>query len=202
MNPMSQKSRIGGITEAPISYKERDLITAAEKFMTGAIDFPIVEYVSVCFPKVESKLSQKIDRVWTCTTAAYHLEQQIKQDDLSQASKKITNNIQLKAARIYEHEAQRILGSVFPMEHPFWKAFYLRQQEELTKPLIAIDAFYFLTQQQKEIDYQLLTQSFKSLLKGYYLNYPNKKNQFENAKRLLVDLNLEKLQAWLNQQMV
>lgn len=189
----NNKNRIGSINQAPISWKERDLLTASEKFMTGVLDFPLVEYALPCFPKVDPIVHQKIAQVWACTTATYHLNilAEGKPDDSS-------NMHHLKAARIYEQEAQRVLGSIFPMEHQFWKAFYTRQELEVTKPLVSIDAIHFNTNCQAQIAYQLLLQSIKAILMGHYKNPTDKKNHFENAKRLLMDLPMVSLISWIN----
>ncbi len=197
----SQKARIAKIKEAPISWKERDLLTAAEKYMKGAIGFPMVEYASGCFPKIEKNTLQKIEQVWACSSAAYHL-QQLAEKGNNSVKTDFPNSLQLKAARIYEQEAQRILGSIFPIEHKFWEPFYVRQQEEMTKPLVPIDALHFSSGCQQQIAYQLLIQSFKVILEGHYTTTVTKRNHFENAKRLLVDLPMSPLQAWLNQQLV
>ncbi len=197
----SQKARIVRIKEAPISWRERDLLTAAERYMKGAINFSLVKFVSPCFSKIEIKDGYKIDQVWACTIAAFHLQKIAKAED-QKINADLLLPLYLKAARIYEQEAQRILGSIFPIEDHFWETFYIRQQQEKTKPLVALDALHLLTQSQQQIAYQLLTQSLKAILEGHYTAYQTRKNHFENAKRLLMDLPIAPLQDWLNQQLI
>ena len=108
----------------------------------------------------------------------------------------------MKAARIYELEAHRLLGSIFSLEDEFWKAFYIRQELEETKPLIALDALHFSTRCQEQIAYQLLFQSLKAIIRGYYEPKTVKKAHFENAKRLITDLPVTSLQSWINHQLL
>lgn len=194
---MSHSARISGIKEAPISWKERDLLTAAEQYMKGIIDFSLVEFSLSCFPKIDQNTSQKIDQVWACIVTAYHLQMNNKKAD-----KDCSKTLPFKAARIYEQEAQRLLGSMFSIDHKFWKAFYTRQELEATKPLVTIDALHFSSNCQAQIAYQLLLQSLKAILVGHYEAAITKKEHFENAKRLLSDLPVPQLISWLNQELI
>lgn len=194
INFMSSKERITQITSAPFSWKERDMLTAAEKYMVGTIEFPMIEYVAPCFPNLDTAIAQRISQVWRYSTAAFHLR--------TNAEELENVTIHQNAARIYELEAHRILGSIFSLEHEFWRAFYIRQELEETKPLIALDAIYHSTSGQEQIAYQLLQQSLKVILKSYYNSPLEKKVHFENAKRLLTDLPTDALIKWINQQLI
>ena len=202
---MNENKRIAGIKESPISWNEIELLTAAEIHMSDVIDIPLVEYLSACFPDLEDSKNQpyllKIDQVWNCQTAAYHLQRQAWKE-CATLKTNLLETIPFKAARIYEQEAQRNLGGIFSSEHKFWGTFYKRQRKEKTKPMVAIDALYFLSNCQEQITHQLLTQAFKNIFEGYYQNFQDKKNCFENAKRLLLELPTPELQTWLNQQLV
>ena len=193
---MSDKARISEMKDAPFSWKERDLLTAAEKYMEGVIEFPLIEYALPCFPKLDNGITQKIAQVWRYMAAAFHLQKTFEEKENGSS-----NPIQHKAARIYELEAHRILGSIFSLENEFWKAFYIRQELEETKPLIALDALHFSTRYQEQIAYQLLLQSLKAILQGYYEPKTVKKIHFENAKRLITDLPMTPLRSWLNHQL-
>lgn len=183
------------IKEAPFSWKERDLLTAAERFMPGAISCFIVSSSLACFPEIKPDVCKKIIQVEWCSLAAFHLH-------MIQKDKKEyqTDSLQIQAARIYEQEAQRVLGSVFFLENPFWKAFYTRQEMILTRPIVVLDALHFLTQCKEKIAHQLLVQSFKAILSGFYADETIKKETFNTAKRLLVDLPQQKLTRWLDEQ--
>ncbi len=201
---IKENNRIIGIKESPISWRERELLTAAEIHLFDGIDIPLVKYLVSCFPQLaDSKNKQsllKIDQVWNFQTAAYHLQKQAWKEAAALKTT-LTATIPFKAARIYEQEAQRNLGGVFLSEHKFWETFYKRQRKENTKPMVAIDALYFLSNCQDQITHQLLIQAFKNIMEGYYQNFQGKKSCFENAKRLLLELPTPKLQTWLNQQL-
>ncbi len=192
---MNSKDRISAIKQTPLTWKELDIITAAEKYMKGEIQFPMVDFALPCFPGIAPKVIQKIKQVWQYGIAAFHLQKQSKQQKNT-----ATQKLLVKASRIYEQETQRILGSIFPLEHPFWKSFYQRQETDLKKPLVAIDALHFYTKRQEKIAYQLLTQSLKAILKGQYETQSQKNKYYENADRLLMDLPVEAFKTWLQNQ--
>ncbi len=182
MTLMNSKERILAIKQTPLTWKELDIITAAERYMEDAIKLPMVTFVLSCFPKIDKKNLKKITQVWRYNLAVFHLTKKRKE-----STDATTQTLLHTASRIYEQEAQRILGSIFPLEHPFWKAFYKRQETDLKKTFVAIDALHFYTNCQEKIAYQLLTQSLKAILQG----------QHETAERLLMDLPLEDLKSWL-----
>ncbi len=188
-------NRIIAIKESPFSWKERDLLTAAEKYMQGGIDCPITIIAAACFPKIETIVLDKIIQIEQYSLAAFHLLM-IQKDKVERQS----DTLQFQAARIYEQEAQRILGSVFSLDDSFWKTFYTRQEMIGTRPLVVLDALHFLTKCQEKITHQLLVQGFKAILTGFYANSIIKKENFNTAKRLLVDLALPQLTEWLHQQ--
>lgn len=180
--------------DAPISWRERDLLTAAEKFMGGMIEFPLIEFTRPCYLNLDAQITPTIAQVWRCTTACIHLNMSARMDDSNSSLKQ-------KTARIYEMEYQRLLGSLFPLQHEFWKTFYIRQEEELNKVLIALDALYFATKKQGPINYQLLAQSISALTKAYYRKDQSKKENLNKAHRLIIDLPLPDLKTWMIQQL-
>jgi len=192
----NSKERITAIKQTPLSWKELDIITAAERYLKGELNLPIIEFALPCFPIIEKRKFDKINQIWTFSKSALHLHIESEQEQ-----NKATQSILLKARRIYEQEAQRILGSIFPIEHPFWKSFYQRQATAIAQPLVAIDALHYSTNCKEKISYQLLIQSLKAILAAKYetkLDHPKvKMNHFKNADRLIMDLPLENLKAWL-----
>jgi hypothetical protein len=193
---MSNKTRILEIKEGPFSWTERDILTAVEKYMGDAVVFPLVEYAAPCFNDLDAASIKKIAQIWRYLSASFHLQQITKSD--------VKNNIDVikhKAARIYEQEAQRILGSLFPLEHKFWTVFYSRQEINNDKLLVAIDALFYSADTKNQISYQLLLQSIKAIAKGYYATHRIKKKHFEDAKRLIIDLPLAPLGLWINAQL-
>ncbi|GEM_PF-3434038 len=192
----NNKERIMAIKQIPLSWKELDIITAAERYLKGALNLPIIKFALPCFPIIKKREFAKINRIWEFSKSALHLH-----FESEQQQSKSTQMILLKARRIYEQEAQRILGSIFPLEHPFWKSFYQRQETRLTQPLVGIDALHFYTSCKEKISYQLLTQSLKAILLAHYEtkfdNPMGKIDHFKNADRLIIDLPLEKLKVWL-----
>ena len=189
---MNSKARIMAIKQTPLTWKELDTITAAERYMEEEIELPMIDFALPCFPRIDEKIIEKIGQVWQYHLAVFHLQKKSK-GIINTSSQTLLQN----ACRIYEQEAQRILGSIFPLAHPFWKAFYQRQETHLKKPLVVIDALHFYTNNQEKIAYQLLTQSLKSILQGQYETDNQKNKYYENADRLLTDLPLEDLKTWL-----
>lgn len=189
----NDKTRILEIKDAPFSWKEKDILTGAEKYLEDAFNLPLIEMTKLCFSNILIEDQQKIAQVWRYSTAAFHLRK------VKIQTQQIDVNIQLKnkAAKIYELECQRILGAIFSLEDNFWRAFYKRQEEETDKILIAIDALYYAALSKKSIAYQLLIQSFREIFKGLYASGKNKNIHLENANRLLIDLPLAELKAWI-----
>lgn len=187
---MSSKTRILEIKEAPLSWREMDLLTASEKYMSGVIELPFIEFVLPCFPDLDDTLNFKIAQVWRYSCASYHLQQN-KEDNYS-------NLVKQEAALIYQQETQRILGSIFNLKNPFWKSFYARQEQENSKPLITLDALYNATGCQNPICYQLIIQVLKSIIEAHYTKDAN--NHYQKALRLMGDLKIPKLRIWTQQQ--
>jgi len=196
-----KKLRIRAIHETPLRSKERDIITAAERYLAGVMTVPMITHVAPCFTKAGRQINQssleKIARVWRFNIAAYHLQHQI-----NTAETHIVKPLLMKSKSLYEQEAQRILGSIFPIESSFWNDFYIRQDKELTKNLVAIDAIHHLTGQQNSLAHQLITQSIKYSLLSFYMNDDDKlveRNEHINkAEKLIMDLPLEELKIWIH----
>lgn len=193
---MSSKIRIQEIKEAPLSWKEMDLLTAAERYMAGGIEMDLVEYLLPCYPAADEKLTSQIARVWRCLTAAFHLKRKSMETD-----EKEILELLAQSAHIYELEAQRILGGLFPLDSPFWKTFYARQELEEDKPLIMVDALHHATGCREQVNYQLLLQALKATLRGYYEVKIERKHQLETAKKLLTGMPVPQLREWYNQQL-
>jgi len=194
----NNQTRIQEIKNAPFSWKDRDILTGAEKYMEGAIDLCLVKMTIPCFRELTPDKQEKISLVWKYATAAYHL----KKDQSTIHPDVIVQQLKNNAARIYELECQRILGSLFFLENDFWKAFYKRQEVEADKILVALDALHYASTGRHAIAYQLLIQAFRKIIKGHYTKGKNRNTHFKNAKRLLVDLPLSLLQTWLSQQLI
>ena len=191
----SQSIRINAIRKAPLSWKEKDILTGAERYMDGMMNLSIIELTSPYFSGLSQERQAQIDLVWKYQLASYHLKNGF---DLHSESTTV-QELKYKASNIYELEAQRMLGAIFLLESNFWKAFYKRQEVENDKILIAIDALHFATKQQSPIAYQLLIQAFREILKGQYTLEQDQTIHFEKAKRLLVDLSIPQLRLWLDQ---
>jgi len=185
---MSSRTRILEIKEAPLSWREMDLLTASEKYMKGANEVPFVQLVLPCFPNLDDTLTIKIAQVWRYSCASFHLKQN-KEANYS-------NLVKQEAALIYQQETQRILGSIFSLKNPFWKIFYIRQEEEINKLGIALDALHYATDSKNPIYYQLVQQALKSIIKGHYVKKENTKH-FQNALRLIIELPLPELHKYL-----
>jgi len=106
-----KKLRIGAIYETPLSSKKRDIITAAERYLADIITVPMMAIVAPCFTNTGQEIDQrnleKIAHAWRFNLAAYHLQTRINSPDTS-----IVKPLLLKSKRLYEQEAQRILGSL------------------------------------------------------------------------------------------
>jgi len=194
---MNSKERITVIRQSPLTGKEIDLITATERYMDGILELPLITFSLPCFPNQQEKIVKRIAQVWQCHLAAFHL-----QSIANNMEDHSTNLILRKAKHIYEQEAQRILGSLFSLEHPFWNTFYKRQESELAKLSLAVDALYAITPNPStKIPYQLLLQALKFILKAHYLEPKHQRQHYQNAQRLLVELPLTEFHNWLNEQM-
>ena len=189
-------TRITAIQNAPFSWKAKDTLTGAEKYMEVIMKISLIEMIHTCFPAISIEKQRKINLIWRYELAAYHL----KKTSCTSSESSSIQELKINAAKMYELEAQRILGALFPLDHAFWKAFYKRQEAESDKILIAIDALHFASKSQSSIAYQLLLQAFRFIIKGQYASGENRYTHFKNANKLLADLPLPELQLWLNQQ--
>jgi len=188
---MHRNERITRIKAINFSWQERDVLTAAERFMEGAMDFPLIEFVSPCFPELDYNHRQNISLIWEYISAAYHLQMSKKDGD--------DCTIFERGSQIYQLEAKRILGSFFTTESSFWTIYNSRQELTQSRPLVAIDALFYGSGENNHISYQLLLQCLKCIIKGHYTNDKSlKKSQLENAKRLIIDLPAPLLQSWIN----
>jgi len=190
---MQSKERLLSMKKIPLSWKELDIITAAERYVENELQLDLVEFILPCFPTVEDNLSKKISQVWFYSITGLHL-----QNEASKLENEDVKGMLIKASRIYEQESQRILGSIFPINHTFWKSFYQRQDSDLTKPLIVVDALHYLDVSKNGIVHQLISQSVFAILQGHYEQNSEFDLPYERAKRLIVDLPLNALKKWLS----
>lgn len=193
---MNSAMRLTNIKNVPFTANGVDLITGAEKYLSGLLELPLVEFVKSSFPVVSPIVFHRTQQVWEYAIAAFHLNQ-IKGKQADQLSCKLMST----AARIYEIEIQRILGALFPLEHPFWVTFYQRLEKEQEKPLLALDALYHCSKGHSKIHYQLLLQILKAILKARYLEMEQQRDHYQNALRLIGDLRLIAFQNWIKLQL-
>ncbi|MEM6379983.1 MAG: hypothetical protein AAF705_17440 [Bacteroidota bacterium] len=188
--------RINAIRSGPFSWKEKDILTGAEIYLAHVVNFSLIKMVGAYFTTLSQSDQQQIDLIWDYQMAAYHL----KQTDENLSGHGVVQELRLKASTIYSLEAQRLLGGLFPLADDFWKTFYRRQEIELDKALIAIDALHFAASKPHPILYELLIQSFREILKGRYAGGEDQQVHFQTAIRLLGDLPLIQLKNWLRRQ--
>lgn len=197
MSSMSDFQRIKTIKKTPLSYKALDNITAAERFMTGIINAPIISYVAPCFANLEEKTVNLLSEVWQFNLAALHLKMKVELD----AYDGHTAQILRKAYHVYEQESLRFLSTLFPLQHPYWQVFYKRQSAEITQALTSIDALYFMTSCKSQLEHQLLVQCIQLVLHAYYQvpceSEIQKNKKLDNALQLIVDLPVTELKQWI-----
>lgn len=188
-------SRLTTIRLVPLTAREIDWLTAAELYLFDMLNLPLLDFVPVCFPNIVPANLNRVQQIWEYALAAFHLTQ--KSHSEQDWNRK---QFQMNAARIYELEMQRILGTFFPLAHPFWKVFYIRQEIEAGKPLLALDVLHNLSGHKSQIPYQLLLQSLKAILKAHYF-YPDEKDtHYRTAQQLITNLPLSDFQIWISEQ--
>lgn len=192
----SPSIRLSAIRNAPLSWREKDILTGAEQHLQAVLTMDIRQMISPFYPDLSTAVQEKINLVWKFELAAYHL---VRKGSTGEATA-LKQELKHQAAHIYELEAQRILGALFPLESNFWKAFYKRQEAATEKNLIAIDAFHFASTKQRPVVYQLLLQIFREIIKGHYADGVARSEHFHNATRLLGNLPLPELKQWLHHQ--
>ena len=192
---MKEQERLRAVRMAPFTASIIDTLTGAERHLQDLLDLPFVGMVKNCFPKILPSKLVLIHQVWTYSIAAFHLRQ-----PFGKSNGITTKDLRRRAARIYELEMQRSLGAIFPLEHPFWQVFYRRQDKELEKALIVLDALHYCSTGESQIPYQLLLQVLKAILRASYLEPENSKDHYQNAQNLIVTLPLSSLNQWLEEQ--
>ncbi len=127
-------------------------------------------------------------------------------------------------------ETQRILGGIFQTDHPFWKQFYMRQNNQRTYHehiswalneagpsfeyhyrqyysmfLLPVDALFFRDQASHSRNYDLICQSLMSAFTGYTLGPSSHKvnsgAHFTKAMKLTQALPLNGFDEWLRSYM-
>ncbi len=188
----NSRDRISAIKQTPLTWKELDTLTAAEKYLASELELPIIEFILPYFPNAGQKISKKLEQTWQFSIASFQLQKSMKLLKSKEPELLLT-----KASRIYEQETQRILGSIFPIEHLFWKYFYQRQETDLLKPLVSIDALYFSVKKHGTIPYQLFTQSLKAILQAQYEEKSTKILYYQKAEKLIVEMPFKALKEWI-----
>ncbi|MEE9373144.1 MAG: hypothetical protein V3V00_08835 [Saprospiraceae bacterium] len=192
-------SRLLSIRLAPLSWKDIDMVTAAEMYMTHSMEIEIIEMLLPCFPNININIQEVIERVWYCLIAAWHLEL-YDASDTNDTSCEVSRALRKKVTHLYQKEAQRLLGSLFQLDHPFWHDFYRRQEEPINRMLCAIDALHHACGCQQQVSYQLIIQTTKSIAKAQYKSQEDKKYHYGLALRLIRDLPLTSLISWITDQ--
>jgi len=191
MTEKHKNLRLWVIQDAPFTKQQKDLLTSADFYFKGALDTPLIEFLLPCYPSINKNISDKIEKVWICSSTCFHLME-------SEKSTEEIKKVKELVSHYYSIEAQRILGSLFTIEDTFWETFYKRQINEINKPLVAIDALHQLSVTKDEATFQLLTQCIKSLHYGYYTETDFKKSHIENAYKMIENLPLDAFKDWMN----
>ena len=217
-------SRLQYMRTAPVSPGTSDQLMAVEKWLWEAPCLPAAALVGGEFTGIKPAIMDKLGHVQQCCEAVVHLRF-VAEHELEIADQLATIE---HTADVYAQELQRLLGSLFHIDDPFWEQFYARQnslfdfknpapaklQEEpetTISPLylqlhyglffITLDAIHRCTMGQHKIAYQLLLQSLKWVLTGYYsprltVGFRNQE-AFHNAIQLVDSLKLPEYKAWL-----
>lgn len=190
---MKHQCRIQTIQEAPFSWKDKDILSAAEKYLVDLSEIPMIPMIMPCFPGVPEEIEESLEAVWQCLYVSWHL-------DGESESIETIKMVKTKAADLYQKEAQRILGSIFSKHHPFWRAFYTRQDESNFYMICALDALHHATSERHQECHQLLSQSIKYIVHSRREVLPQKKICLVEALKLLGDLPLPALRGWIRQE--
>lgn len=196
MMTMNHRERIQIIKATPLTWKEVDNLTAAEKYLSDLVDLPLVEFLIPCFPIEDSEIKMRIQEISDLSFTALHLKMAGNQE-IDSGTKALLQ----KAIRVYEQETMRLLSHLFPLRHDFWTSFYKRQLTDISKALVTVDAMHHATKCQHNIAYQLVVHALQLILTAEYEtaleNQIEKNKQLEDASRLLVDLPIDNFRVWI-----
>ena len=188
---INQNIRIKTISKAPISYRAKDILVGAERYLQTTEELTLIDMVADYYGSYDQSTLNKIKMIWQCQFACWILHN-------NKSGNRFDDQIILEALQIYHQEAQRFLSSLFHLDHTFWKAFYNLQHEESTKPLCALESLIHVDQSIESVSHQLIRQSVKSILFACIEQSRNDKaDHFLHALRMLGDLPLEELKSWI-----
>lgn len=217
-------SRLQYMRSVPVYPGTSDQLMAVEKWLWDSPCLPARALVGNEFPEIKTDALNKLAHVQQCCEAIVHLRY-VTEHQLENTAQLATIE---KAANVYAQELQRLLGSVFHLDDPFWEQYYKRLNNVfyIRKPIspeftaatppslsplylqqhyglffITLDAIHHCTGLGNSLAYQLLLQSMKWVLTGYYLQQPTKaierKTAFHNATQLVESLDLADYKEWL-----
>jgi hypothetical protein len=217
--------RLAYMRSAPITTTERDLLQSAEEFLDTALPLPIVAMLRPAFEGLPEHALTTIVNIAQCTAAALHL-------DFAHSTTNSTSDITYirQAGSVYLLETQRLLGSLFPIAHPFWQFYYIRRsamnasesggnariengwdceklprylQERYAMYFLIVDAMHYASECRNKLAYELLLQSLKWILAGFYSGLLgarcNELSMYKRALKLTEPLDLPEFKTWITE---
>jgi hypothetical protein len=207
-----QKDFLQYIQCSPIAEVAKDLILSYSNQMRPVLTYPPLE----CFPKQKAVL--EIPWKSLCLCAAYSL------DFLALYEKSERQNQKFYGvSRLLMAEFPRICGSIFNLEHVFWKTFYRRVASQycpwdienesggdqsgqihylgLSSYLLPIDMLS-LSEKLTGFQYEMLEQSLLAMFKGFYnmekKDLIHQKKLFKEAMIFSKNVPIEYFDHWIN----
>lgn len=205
-----QKAFLEYIQNAPFADWAKDEILSFSNPLSPILPYPPLE----CFPRQEAV--PEIPWRDLCLCAAYSLH------FLARYEKDRRQTLKFyELSRLLMAECQRICGSIFPLEHTFWKRFYQRialqynpgdlhngldqpvsiHYRQLSFFLLPVDMLS-LSGKLTAFQYEMLEQSLLSVMKGFYnmeCHPPAvRKKLFKEALLYSNDISLDYYDRWIS----
>jgi len=206
----AQKAFLHYIQHSPMADWAKDDILSCSHRTNPILLYPPLE----CFPKQE--VFPEIQWKALCLCAAYGLHflaryEKSKRQDLKS----------YRLSRILMTECQRICGSIFNLEHLFWRTFYHRLApehhiKELENSMDQSDEIHYkrlsffllpldmlsLSAKLTGFQYEMLEQSFVSMIRGFYNlgQHPPaaQRKLFKEAFLYTKEISLDKYDQWMS----
>jgi hypothetical protein len=118
---------ISYIRTTPINSYARDLLQGAQDLLFDSDNVLFARIFSAIFTSVSAKSLDVLDHVSLCT----HQSLCLKHYALDQAQSDARRDMAHQASEIYALEVNRLLGSLFSFDHPFWTCYYDRHNDAL-----------------------------------------------------------------------
>ncbi len=203
-------SILQSLRESPFNSANRDVLLISEKWLKSGLHLPPFHLFKNVFKGITDYQWIQIIKLSYCSSNVIQLNITATSQKLSE----IDHHYIHEGILLYTLEAQRILSSIFKYEHPIWKTYYnkvsllLNLSQETNSSFISKNSFYILpldaihelTLRKLSLEYELITQSFRSILSAYDPEIKDQERTYEYlnlALRIIRNIPVDGYDLWV-----